>query len=142
MSITDSSHALHAAHALLRDNRIAEGLQALTVLANQNNAQAAFDLGNALLMFATDAAQIGQGLQRLRQAEAAGYAPAAYRMAYTSLVEVTETFDWRVLAERLAFCCRQQHPNALCDAAVFFARFGTPAQQRASTGLLVRLFSM
>lgn len=136
MSITDSSYALHAAHALLRDNRTAEGLQALTVLANQNNAQAAFDLGNALLMFATDAARIGQGLQRLRQAEAAGYAPAAYRMAYTSLVEVTETFDWRVLAERLAFCCRQQHPNALCDAAVFFARFGTPAQQRASTGLL------
>lgn len=136
--MTDSAllSPLHDARRLLQAGRFTEAVAALTVLANQNDAQACFELANALLMHAVDTAQIAEGMARLRQAEAAGYAPAVYRMAYTALVDVAEAHDWRRLAERLAYCCRQAHPNALCDAAVFFGRFGTAAQQRASTALL------
>lgn len=136
MSITDSSHALHAAHALLRDNRIAEGLQALTVLANQNVAEAMHDLGVVLLMQATAAEETAQALHWLRRAEEAGSVDAAYRLAVLSLADAAEPLDWQRLAGRLLRACRGGHPEALCDAALFLGRFGTPAQQRASTGLL------
>ena len=33
-------------------------------------------------------------------------------------------------------CCRQGHPLALCDAALYFGRFGTPEQQARSTAML------
>lgn len=136
MSATDHAHALHAAHALLRDNRIAEGLQALTVLANQNVAEAMHDLGLILLMQASDAAQTADALRWLRRAEEAGSVDAAYRLAVLSLADATEPLDWQRLSERLQRACRAGHPEAMCDAAVFFGRFGTPAQQHASTGLL------
>lgn len=136
MSANDSATALHAAHALLRDNRIADGLQALTVLANQNIVEAMHDLGLVLLMQATDAPDAAHAVQWLRRAEQAGSADAAYRLAVLSLVDAAEPADWQRLAERLTRACHAGHPDALCDAALFFGRFGTPAQQRASTALL------
>jgi hypothetical protein len=79
---------------------------------------------------------IQRGMHHLRQAEQLGYPPAVYRLAYTSLTETAEALDWNTLAERMSFCCRAGHPNALCDAAVYFGRYGNPEQQRASTDML------
>lgn len=136
MPDTDSSHALQAAHALLRDNRVADGLQALTVLANQNVIEAMHDLGVVLLMQAAKPDETTDAVHWLRRAEDAGSSEAAYRLAVLCLADIAEPLDWQRLAARLQHACHRGHPEALCDAAVFFARFGTPAQQRASTDLL------
>jgi prolyl 4-hydroxylase len=76
------------------------------------------------------------GMYHLLQAEKLGYPPAVYRLAYTSLTETAEPLNWNTLAERMAFCCRAGHPNALCDAAIYFGRYGNTAQQLASTNML------
>ncbi len=136
MSDADSLHALQAAHALLRDNRMAEGLQALTVLANQNVVEAMHDLGAVLLMQAARVEETADAVRWLRRAEDAGSADAAYRLAVLSLADAAEPLDWQRLAARLQHACHRGHPEALCDAALLFARFGTPEQQRASTNLL------
>src|SRR5574343_2006544 len=136
MSDADSLHALQAAHALLRDNRMAEGLQALTVLANQNIVEAMHDLGAVLLMQAARVEETADAVRWLRRAEDAGSADAAYRLAVLSLADAAEPLDWQRLAARLQHACHRGHPEALCDAALFFGRFGTAAQQQASTALL------
>ncbi len=82
------------------------------------------------------AVEINLGMQHLRQAEQLGYPPAIYRLAYTSLTETAEPLNWKILGERLAFCCRAGHPNALCDAAIYFGRYGSDAQRHASTDML------
>lgn len=153
------------AKQLLSDHRIAEAKSLLEVLANQGHSMAHFELANVLLIQNTEDAPSGaagqgrpalpvkatekrqyfenpsdediqRGMHHLRQAERLGYPPAVYRLAYTSLTETAEPLDWNTLAERMAFCCRAGHPNALCDAAVYFGRYGTPGQQQASTEML------
>jgi hypothetical protein len=79
---------------------------------------------------------IEQAIALLHESEQLGYAPAAYRLACISLTETALPLDWPQLAERLRFCCEQQLPQALCDAAVYFGRFGNEQQRIASTALL------
>lgn len=83
-----------------------------------------------------EARSIDQAIVLLHESEKLGYAPAAYRLACISLTETAERLDWGQLAERMRFCCEQQIPQALCDAAVFFGRFGDERQRLTSTALL------
>ena len=127
---------LQQARALLQADRIDAGIDHLKVLANQKHPEAMFELASVLLMLASDADRIGEAMDWLRNAEQCGYAPAAYRLATASLVESAETLDWTQLAARWQMACREAHANALCDAAVYFARFGHAEQQARSTAML------
>ncbi|MBP6534373.1 MAG: 2OG-Fe(II) oxygenase [Arenimonas sp.] len=120
----------------LQENRIDAGKQLLQVLANQNFAPAQCDLATVLLMGAVDAYTAQQALDLYRQAERQHYPDASYQLACISLNDTLEPLDWQRLSERLAVCCTAFNANALCDAAVFLAQFGTPEQQTMSTGLL------
>lgn len=136
MSESPTRIALQHARALLRANQIDAGMEALQVLANQNIPEAMFELASIRLMFATDAGTIREAMHLLHRAEQAGSAPASYRLATASLVEAAEALDWQTLAGRWLYACQQKLPSAVCDAAVYFGRFGTPRQQLQSTAML------
>ena len=136
MSETSAITELQRARALLRDNQLEAGTTLLRVLANQKFPEAMFELASVLLMLATDAEKIASAMLWLRAAETLGSAQAMYRLATISLIESAEVLDWNVLATRWQTCCRQGHPNALCDAALYFGRHGTPRQQNQSTAML------
>lgn len=136
MSETSAITELQRARALLQDNQLEAGTTLLTVLANQKFPEAMHELASVLLMLATDAEQIAGAMRWLREAEQLAYAPAIYRLATVSLIESAEALDWSRLASRWQDCCRQGHAHALCDAAVYFGRFGTPQQQLRSTTML------
>jgi hypothetical protein len=87
-------------------------------------------------MQTVDADTAQQALELYRQAERQHCPDASYQLACISLNDTLEPLDWQRLSERLAVCCTAFNANALCDAAVFLARFGTPEQQAMSTGLL------
>jgi hypothetical protein len=108
----------------------------LQVLAKQRDPAALYALANILLIKAVTDAERAEALALLRQSEQLDYPPAAYRLAVISLTDTAEALDWQKLAERMAYCCRQEHANALCDAAVFYGRFGTALQRLASTDML------
>lgn len=127
---------LQQARALLQANRIDAGIDRLKVLANQKHPEAMHELASVLLMLASDAGRIAEAMRLLREAEQLAYAPAIYRLATASLIESAEALDWTHLSARWQACCRQGHAHALCDAAVYFGRFGTPQQQRQSTAML------
>lgn len=127
---------LQQARALLQANQIDAGLERLSVLANQKHPAAMHELASVLLMLATDADKIAEAMRWLREAEQLGYAPASYRLATASVIESAEGLDWDQLAARWQSCCQQGHAHALCDAAVYFGRFGSPLQQRQSTAML------
>jgi hypothetical protein len=95
-----------------------------------------FELASVLLMLATGTDKITAGMRLLRDAEHLGFAPATYRLATASLIESAEALDWVQLTSRWQSCCRQGHALALCDAAVYFGRFGTPEQQARSNAML------
>jgi hypothetical protein len=150
-----SNHRIAEAKSLLevlanQGNSIAH-FELANVLLIQNTenaatkASSAAEGGQGLAVKATDKRQFFEnpsdedtrrGVDHLRQAEKLGYPPAIYRLAYTSLTETAEPLDWNRLAERMATCCRAGHPNALCDAAVYFGRYGNTEQQLASTDML------
>lgn len=159
MNSNDQSAMLQKAHLLLQNHQSEQAQALLEVLANLNNPQALYDLACVLLMQPkqTDAKElevslrvnlnrqfyenpeaqtIAQAMQYLHASEKLGYAPAAYRLATISLVDAAEPLDWQHLTQRMQFCCEQQHPNALCDAAIYFARYGTEAERIESTTLL------
>ena len=136
MSESAAIAELQQARALLQANQIDAGIERLTVLANQKFPEAMFELASVLLMLATDAEKIASAMLWLREAETLGSAQAMYRLATISLIESAEVLDWNVLATRWQTCCRQGHPNALCDAALYFGRHGTPRQQNQSTAML------
>jgi prolyl 4-hydroxylase len=120
----------------LQENRIEAGKALLLVLANQSFAPALCDLGIVLLMEARDETTARQALALFSRAERQQHAQAIYQLACISLSDTLEPLDWRRVAERLALCCASENASALCDAALFLARFGTPEQQAMSTGLL------
>jgi hypothetical protein len=136
MSESPALAELQQARALLQANQIDAGIERLTVLANQKIPEAMFELASVLLMLATDTDKITAGMHLLRDAEHLGFAPATYRLATASLIESAEALDWLQLTSRWQSCCRQGHALALCDAAVYFGRFGTPEQQARSTAML------
>lgn len=135
MNAPHEQHLLQA-RRLLQGNRVAEAKQLLTVLANQSHAPAMYDLAHVLLIEADDTDPDGQALAWLRRAEALAYAPAIYRMAVFSLSDALVALDWQELAARLSACCRMRHPEALCDAALLYARCGDDRQRQMATGLL------
>jgi hypothetical protein len=120
----------------LQENRIDAGKADLQVLANQNYAPALCDLGIVLLMEARDEQTARLAVSMFSRAEQQQHAQATYQLACISLSDTQEPLDWHRLSERLAACCSMGNPSALCDAAVFLGRFGTPEQQTASTALL------
>jgi hypothetical protein len=120
----------------LQENRIDAGKAELQVLANQNYAPALCDLGIVLLMEAREEQTARLAVSMFSRAEQQQHAQATYQLACISLSDTLEPLDWQRLSERLAACCTMGHPSALCDAAVFLGRFGTPEQQMASTALL------
>ncbi|WP_395771099.1 2OG-Fe(II) oxygenase [Arenimonas sp.] len=136
MSESPALVELQQARALLQANQIDAGIERLTVLANQKLPEAMFELASVLLMLATDADKIAEAMRWLREAEQLGNAPATYRLATASVIESAEALDWSQLASRWQACCRQGHAHALCDAAVYLGRFGTPQQQQQSTAML------
>ena len=136
MSESPALAELQQARALLQANQIDAGIERLMVLANQKIPEAMFELASVLLMLATDTDKITAGMHLLRDAEHLGFAPATYRLATASLIESAEALDWVQLTSRWQSCCRQGHALALCDAAVYFGRFGTPEQQTRSTAIL------
>lgn len=124
------------ARRLLQGDRVDEAKQLLSVLANQSYAPAMYDLARVLLIDADDTDPDGQALEWLRQAEALSYVPAIYRLAVFSLSDALLELDWRQLAARLDACCRALHPEALCDAALLYARCGDDRQRQLASGLL------
>lgn len=136
MSVSPARAELQQARELLQANRIDAGIEKLTVLANQKHPEAMFELASVLLMLANDADKIAAGMRLLRDAEQLGDVAAKYRLATASLVESAESLDWPQLAERWQTCCQHGHPHALCDAAVYFGRYGSAGQQARSTAML------
>ena len=132
---TTQEQQLMQAHRLLQGNRVDEAKRLLSVLANQSYAPAMYDLAHVLLIAAQDTDPDGHALEWLKQAEALSYAPATYRLAVFSQSDALVELDWQQLATRLQACCRQGHPDALCDAALLFAR-GDDRQQALATALL------
>ncbi len=135
MNAPQEQQLLHA-RRLLQGNRVDEAKQLLSVLANQSYAPAMYDLAHVLLIDAGDNDPDGHALALLHQAEQLSYAPAIYRLAAFSLSDALLELDWRQLAARLDACCRQGHPDALCDAALLYARKPDAASQRLIQALL------
>jgi len=136
MDTEQQSRQWQQARRHLQENRIEAGKALLLVLANQSFAPALCDLGIVLLMEARDETTARQALGLFSRAERQQHAQAIYQLACISLSDTLEPLDWRRVAERLALCCASENASALCDAALFLARFGTPEQQTMSTGLL------
>lgn len=127
---------LSQARRLLQNGRVQDAKDILSVLANQNYAPAMFDLAHVLLIEAADTDPDGRALALLAQAEALAYAPAIYQLAVFSVSDALVKLDWRQLAERLSTCCALGHPEALCDAALLYARIGDDRQRQSGTALL------
>ena len=136
MSALNFQDQLHEAHRLLMQQQHEPAKAILSVLANQNYAPAMTDLGMILLMEFASAETTRQGLDLLHRAEQQDYLPAAYHLACISLSDASVALDWQQLQQRLLRCCQAQHPEALCDAAMLLAHFGTPDALPASNALL------
>ena len=121
---------------LLQTNSIEEAKKQLLVLANQNFAPAMTDLAMVLLMYATEETATISAINYLKLAEAQNYSPAIYYLATISVSDAVLKLNWNELNTRLLQCCLLENPNALCDAALLFAQFGSTDQKKLSTPLL------
>ncbi len=124
------------ARQLLQNNQLADAKRLLQVLANQNYPPALTDLATVLLIEVQDQASATDALSLLKRAEQHHDASAMYLLSCISLCAQTEALDWQQLTERVQQCIAQQNPSALCDAALFLARYGTHQEQLDSTQLL------
>lgn len=124
------------ARQLLQNDQLAEAKNLLQVLANQNYPPALVDLATFLLIDSQDKKNVIDAIDLLKRAEQQQDTSALYLLSCISLCSTTDTMDWPQLTERVQQCIAQQNPSALCDAALFLARYGSNQEQLDSTQLL------
>lgn len=124
------------ARSMLEKNHVDDAKRLLHVLANQNFAPALNDLATILLMQADNEQSAQNASKLLEQAALQNYAPAIYQLASLSITDSILALDWSKVSKQLINCCQKGHPNALCDVALFLARYGDSEQQLMSTQLL------
>ena len=136
MNANAHQQQLLQARQLLQNNQFAEAKHLLQVLANQNYPAALTELATVLLMQAQDQTHAIAAIHLLERAEQLNDASAIYLLSCISLCSTTDTKDWTQLTKRVQQCIAQQNPSALCDAALFLARYGSNQEQLDSTQLL------
>ena len=127
---------LQQARQLLQNNQLSDAKNILHVLANQNYSPALVDLATFLLIDSQDKKNVIDAIDLLKRAEQQQDTSALYLLSCISLYEQTEALDWHQLAKRIQQSITQNNAYALCDAALFLARYGSTQQQFDSTQLL------
>lgn len=121
---------------MLQNAQLDQAKTLLQVLANQNYAPALTDLATVLLMEAKDKNDAVEVVRLLKKAEQQDFAAAIYMLCAISLSDGIELLDWQQLSARFQKCYSLNNAHALCNAAIFLARYGSAQEQSDSTQLL------